>query len=306
MRKILKFLNQYHLYVLALFLFFIILFQLEVKLPLSRYIAIVFSCIVFFLLIILIKYEREKSILKYQLSYKNTDNEIKINAIGKAALFIVHDLKNPMSTIQTLVEMANTDQISKEERIRNLTMVYREIQRLNDMAHEILDFVKEKLILKLEKVKLDSFLSEVCDFLKIDFQYANVDFQMDLQYTKAITIDREKVRRVIINIAKNALEAMQNSQIKNKFTISTKQLGNAVLISLVDTGSGISKSIQKRIFNDFVTEGKPNGSGIGLYMAKATMDAHGGTIEYHTEAGVGTTFNLIFSLEEKDEKNINR
>jgi signal transduction histidine kinase len=83
--------------------------------------------------------------------YENPDDtKNKIALIGKMSVAVVHDLKNPMSTIQTLVEMANTDEITKEERIRNLNLIHREISRLSDMAYEILDFVKGDLVLHPE------------------------------------------------------------------------------------------------------------------------------------------------------------
>ncbi|NBU99248.1 MAG: sensor histidine kinase [Spirochaetia bacterium] len=232
--------------------------------------------------------------------YENPDDtKNKIALIGKISVAVVHDLKNPMSTIQTLVEMANTNEITKEERIRNLNLIHREISRLSDMAYEILDFVRGDLILKPETLILEEFIAEVYHFLEIDFEYANVDFILDLKYKGKVFFDPEKVRRVIINLAKNALEAMYDNKRKYTFTVNSQKINQKLYLSFEDNGPGLPDSVQERIFQTFATEGKVNGTGIGLYMAKWTMDTHKGEIQYKTERGKGTTFTLIFSLGEE-------
>ena len=232
--------------------------------------------------------------------YENPDGtKNKIALIGKMSVAVIHDLKNPMSTIQTLVEMANTNEITKEERIRNLNLIHREISRLSDMAYEILDFVRGDLILKPETLILEEFIAEVYHFLEIDFEYANVDFILDLKYKGKVFFDPEKVRRVIINLAKNALEAMYDNKRKYTFTVNSQKINQKLYLSFEDNGPGLPDSVQERIFQTFATEGKVNGTGIGLYMAKWTMDTHKGEIQYKTEIGKGTTFTLIFSLGEE-------
>jgi len=232
--------------------------------------------------------------------YENPDDtKNKIALIGKMSVAVVHDLKNPMSTIQTLVEMANTSEITKEERIRNLNLIHREISRLSDMAYEILDFVRGDLILKPETLILEEFIAEVYHFLEIDFEYAKVDFILDLKYKGKVFFDPEKVRRVIVNLAKNALEAMYDKKRKYTFTVHSEKIKQKLYLSFEDNGPGLPESVQERIFQTFATEGKVNGTGIGLYMAKWTMDTHKGEIQYKTERGKGTTFTLIFSLGEQ-------
>ncbi len=244
--------------------------------------------------------KESESLRELVRKYENPDDtKNKIALIGKMSVAVVHDLKNPMSTIQTLVEMANTDEITREERIRNLNLIHREISRLSDMAYEILDFVKGKLTLNLETINLEDYILEVYKFLEIDFEYANVKFILDLQYKGDITFDPEKVRRVIINLAKNALEAMYDRKKNYSFTVHSKKVNEKLYLSFEDNGPGLPDSVQERIFQTFATEGKVNGTGIGLYMAKWTMDTHGGEIQYKTEKGKGTTFTLVFSLGEK-------
>jgi signal transduction histidine kinase len=302
--KIKKLFHQYfsEIYTINLFLFGILLcIYLHSFLKISP-----IEIFLFFLLtltILLFPFYQIIFLKKELVSLKNLirkyenpdDSKNKIALIGKMSVAVVHDLKNPMSTIQTLVEMANTNEITKEERIRNLNLIHREISRLSDMAYEILDFVRGDLILKPETLILEEFIAEVYHFLEIDFEYAKVDFILDLKYTGKVFFDPEKVRRVIVNLAKNALEAMYDKKRKYTFTVHSEKIKQKLHLSFEDNGPGLPESVQERIFQTFATEGKVNGTGIGLYMAKWTMDTHKGEIQYKTERGKGTTFTLIFS-----------
>ena len=306
--KIKKLFHQYfnEIYTINLFLFGILLcIYLDSFLKIS-----LIEIFLFFLLtltILLFPFYQIIFLKKELVSLKNLirkyenpdDSKNKIVLIGKMSVAVVHDLKNPMSTIQTLVEMANTNEITKEERIRNLNLIHREISRLSDMAYEILDFVRGDLILKPETLILEEFIAEVYHFLEIDFEYAKVDFILDLKYTGKVFFDPEKVRRVIVNLAKNALEAMYDKKRKYTFTVHSEKIKQKLHLSFEDNGPGLPESVQERIFQTFATEGKVNGTGIGLYMAKWTMDTHKGEIQYKTERGKGTTFTLIFSLGEQ-------
>ncbi len=301
----------FHQYFTIFYLFCLILFGgtlfsytpfVEILNSPNWYVFLVCGLLLFFSPLYHIAHLQKESVTLKELirRYENPDDtKNKIALIGKMSVAVVHDLKNPMSTIQTLVEMANTDEITKEERIRNLNLIHREISRLSDMAYEILDFVKGDLILHPENLILEEFISEVYHFLEIDFEYANVDFILDLKYKGMVLFDPEKVRRVIVNLAKNALEAMYDRKRKYTFTVHSEKVNEKLYLSFEDNGPGLPDSVQERIFQTFATEGKVNGTGIGLYMAKWTMDTHGGEINYKTEKGKGTTFTLVFSLGEK-------
>jgi signal transduction histidine kinase len=306
--KIKKLFHQYfnEIYTINLFLFGILLcIYLHSFLKISLIEIFLFFLLTLTLLLFpfyqIIFLKKELVSLKNLIrKYENPDDsKNKIALIGKMSVAVVHDLKNPMSTIQTLVEMANTNEITKEERIRNLNLIHREISRLSDMAYEILDFVRGDLILKPETLILEEFIAEVYHFLEIDFEYAKVDFILDLKYKGKVFFDPEKVRRVIVNLAKNALEAMYDNKRKYTFTVHSEKINQKLHLSFEDNGPGLPESVQERIFQTFATEGKVNGTGIGLYMAKWTMDTHKGEIQYKTERGKGTTFTLIFSLGEQ-------
>ncbi len=220
----------------------------------------------------------------------------KLSVVGQVAAGIVHDIKNPMATIRALAELTNTDLITKEKREANLNMIVREMDRLNDLAYEILDFSKGQLTLDLTEVNLREFIDEIAKFLKINFDYLKILYIQDLQYEGPVIIDKDRIRRVVINIAKNALEAMQDGKKEYSFTIRSEEKSGKVTLSLIDNGPGLPAALSDRIFDAFATEGKSKGVGLGLFMCKWIVDSHQGELTYRTKPDVGTTFFITLPL----------
>lgn len=221
---------------------------------------------------------------------KIAESRKKLSIVGQKVAAIVHDLKNPISTIKAFAEMANTDAISREEREEFLTTIVREIDRLGNLAYDILDFSKNEITLELSEVNLTEFLEDLYQFLKIDFEYANIVLNVKSNYTGTVVMDRERMRRVLINMANNAREAMQESRKDYTFSIEAFLEKDFIIFTLSDNGKGLSASIEEKIFEAFATEGKAKGTGLGLYMCKIIVDAHGGELSYTTKLGKGTTF----------------
>ncbi|MCE9499849.1 MAG: sensor histidine kinase [Leptospira sp.] len=214
----------------------------------------------------------------------------KLSLIGQMAAGIVHDIKNPMATIKSLAEMANSDRITKETRIKNLDLIVREMDRLNDLAFEILDFSKGEIVLDISEVNVKEFVSEVAQFLKIDFSHYGIRYNEEYLFEGMIRIDRDRMRRVLINLAKNAIEAMYDGKKEYRFMIRTEKKEGKILFSLIDNGPGISESMEERIFEAFATQGKVTGTGLGLFMSKWIVESHLGNLSFETKQGDGTTF----------------
>jgi signal transduction histidine kinase len=221
----------------------------------------------------------------------------KLSLVGQMAAGIVHDIKNPMATIKSLAEMLNSDSISQQRKTKNLNLIVREMDRLSDLSYEILDFSKGHLNLNLKEVNLKEFIYEIEQFLKIDFDYANVKCILDIQYGESISIDRDRMRRVFINIAKNAIEAMYDGQKDYSLTIRSEKQDDRVMLYFIDNGNGLPKSVEERLFEAFTTEGKTKGTGLGLYMCKWIVESHNGELTYKTKSGEGTTFFISLPIE---------
>jgi signal transduction histidine kinase len=108
--------------------------------------------------------------------------------------------------------------------------------------------------------------------------------------------DAEKLRRVLINLLGNALDALEQARTRDpeiRILAGENLAGTRVWVRVRDNGPGIEPHALAGIFSPFAT-GKPNGTGLGLAISKKLVDAHGGSIEVHSEPGGGTEFVLTF------------
>jgi len=226
---------------------------------------------------------------------KNLEQERLVN-VGQLASGIIHDLKNPMVSIKGYAEMASDKIFSEEERVTYLGLISSEIDRLSDMVYDILDFTKGKVNLNIEEVSVKEYIHEIIDFLRPEFRRQSVEIQLCLEREGFVLLDKNRFRRVILNLLSNAKEAMQDGGILY-FEISLTPLGTIFWIS--DTGNGIPADIQGQIFSPFVTHGKKKGTGLGLTIVKSIVEAHGGSVSFLSEEGRGTNIFIFLPVPEE-------
>ncbi len=230
-----------------------------------------------------------RSIETYQLK----DEKIKADrlaSIGNMMSTIVHDLRTPMSNIYGFVDLM------QEEEDQNLRQEYAEIiikqiNILNNMTKDILDFAKGKTTILPVKHAVDKLLDDFTKVFKPDVEKKGFKFESACNVQAMIYIDPEKITRVFMNIMKNAIEAMDAD---GKFSITANQVNGEIEFLLSDTGEGIPAEIRDKLFDSFVTSGKKGGTGLGLAIVKKLIDQHKGRIEVDSEPGKGTTFKIYF------------
>jgi signal transduction histidine kinase len=116
-----------------------------------------------------------------------------------------------------------------------------------------------------------------------------VELKVQASYTGAVRVDENKMKRVVYNIARNAVQAMPDG---GKFTLQVDREGDDLVMRLSDNGPGIPEEIADRLFESFVTARKREGTGLGLAIVKKIVQEHGGTVTCKTRVGKGTTFEV--------------
>ena len=227
---------------------------------------------------------------------KLSESRKRLSMIGEMASGIVHDIKNPISTIKTFTDLVKNDDITEIEKKEYLSYIAREIDRLSDLAYDILDFSKGNIQIYPELVNPAELLKEVYQFIKIDFDHSQISINLEILTDTIIYMDKERIRRVIINLANNAREEMNDGLKNYLFIIKLYKTPNYIVFEFIDNGNGLREEVKNKIFEAFYSEGKIKGTGLGLYMCKTIIDAHKGKIEYQTEIGVGTTFYLYLPI----------
>ncbi len=200
----------------------------------------------------------------------------KFSAIGQMAAGIIHDIKNPMTTIKGFAGLLGDLDFTKEERKEYSSMIVGEVDRLVAMVEDLLAFAKGfKSKMVIEKVKTADYFGGLLPLIEKDMTPRGIKVVLKLDYRGDLLIDGEKFKRVLFNIAGNAREAMHDG---GMFLMYARQADSGIEIICADNGQGIPEDIADTIFEPFVTKGKKSGTGLGLAVTKKIVEEHGGSI----------------------------
>jgi signal transduction histidine kinase len=217
----------------------------------------------------------------------------RLTLIGRMASSIVHDLKNPMTTIKGYASLLGRDDLAPEMRKRFSSIITRSVDAFVEMTQEILDYARGGGPLHAVQIELDPFIHELCDFVEPGSEKTGIAIVRELSYAGSLRIDEAKMRRALYNIVSNALEAMPGG---GTLTVTSHGSDGGVDIGISDTGPGIPGEILDSLFEPFVTQGKAKGTGLGLAIAQKTVRDHGGTISVRSVPGQGATFTIRLPL----------
>jgi len=168
-------------------------------------------------------------------------------------------------------------------------LLLKQFELVNAMTREVLDFARGKVEVFRRKVLVNVFVNDLAEALRRELEPAAVELRVRLSYASAARFDEVKLRRAIVNVARNAAQAMPEG---GRFSLHVSKQRDRLVFRMSDTGPGIPEEIRARLFQSFATHGKEDGTGLGLAIVKRIAEEHGGTVECRTRTGRGTTFIL--------------
>jgi signal transduction histidine kinase len=229
--------------------------------------------------------------IRLQLSRDSLEREQRLTTIGRLLSSVIHDLKTPLTVIRGYVQLMESSG-STAEREKFAELILRQFEHIGAMQREVLEFARGEKRVLLRKVYVQQFFDDVRDQLESDLAKRGIELVVDVQEKGTARFDEGKILRVVHNLARNAAEAMAPGG-GGKFVIKVTRdkTDRALVLSFSDTGPGIPKEIEHRLFQSFVTSGKRGGTGLGLAIVKKIADEHGGTITVQS-TGRGATFKL--------------
>lgn len=208
-----------------------------------------------------------------------------------------HELKSPLNPIYGFVELAQNGDIGKEEA---LTGILKLARQLEEVANRILDtgrIDQGRLQLSYEKFNLSDLVMEIVSTYTIN-QSGKMRIETNIEKGIEVEADRVRISQVIRNLLNNALKFTNEGQIM--ITVHSDHPKNFVEVSVRDTGSGIHADILPNIFNKFVTKRPDNksleGNGLGLYLCRGIINAHGGSISAHNNDLSGATIKFSIPI----------
>ena len=214
---------------------------------------------------------------------------------------VSHELRTPLTTIKAIVETLQDGAIEDKEVARDfLDRVNNEIDGMTQMVLELIELSRiETGTVKLnrETINLNSLAREVMRRLNPLAERKKITLSADLMDNlPPVTADKNRIQQVISNIIHNGIKFTPEG---GTVTIHTAVNANDVLLSVTDTGIGISRQDLPHVFERFFKADRSrssSGTGIGLAIAKHTINAHGGHIEVQSTEGKGSTFTFSLPL----------
>ena len=217
----------------------------------------------------------------------------RLAALGKLSAGIAHEIRNPLSSIRGLAQFVYNSFSRTDERKEDLKTIIQEVDRLNKLVVQVLDFAKLKKP-NLTKFSLNDLIRNIAELFKLEIKNKQIKFNLELSPDiSQIQADEDQVRQILMNVIINAIQAIpKKGEIKIKTEKALLRGESAIKLIIKDSGVGIPEKDFNQIFDPFFST-KEKGSGLGLSIVYKLTEAHQGEIKVESKEGEGTKF-VIF------------
>jgi two-component system sensor histidine kinase PilS (NtrC family) len=248
---------------------------------------------------------------------QSTQRKERLAVVGQLAAALAHEIRNPLASISGSIEMLHASSSRSDDEVRLMEIVIREVERLNTLISEFLNYAKVRRRSD-ERVSLHDIVMETADLFQLDAVLAHsIILEIDVDECVGVSLmaDVEEVRQVFWNLLRNAAQALNG---EGEIRVHVKRLKGVRLadgrwdqlqpapspeetellrIRVQDNGPGIPREYQPRIFEPFFTTRK-GGTGLGLATIYRIIEDHDGTIEVESDDN-GTCFIIDLPVERR-------
>ncbi len=272
-------------------------------------------CVLFFVLIVMLwrnsrKMKKTTAILKTQYAQSELSMEAldRLNKnYARVIKVVAHDLRNPLSSISMISDMMAPHKMTAHEMEKFVTIIRTTTKGCFDLIEELLQTdIDEELHLEKAEVSLSELLLQCVRLLGFKAREKGQEIILTNNLHIMFVADGDKIIRVISNLVVNAIKFSPEGR---PIHIKTFPAGNNVVITVTDEGIGIPEALASRIFDPF-TSAKRKGTkgentfGLGLYISKQIVEAHGGSIWFKSSPEGGTTFYVELPLHTKSGQSL--
>jgi signal transduction histidine kinase len=217
-------------------------------------------------------------------AYQELRKSERLAAIGQMAAGLVHEIKNPLTSIQGFVKLI---QKAQETNNQYTTIVLDELERINNIVENLLLIGKTKSS-HYQLNNCIELLNYVIALIKPQALNNNVKIKTEFQTTSQILCEENQIKQVLLNLMKNAIESMPNG---GTLTIKVEEGKSDIKIQIIDQGCGISKDHLKKLGTPFFST-KENGTGLGIMMCLKIIEEHNGELLFESEENKGTNVTV--------------
>jgi C4-dicarboxylate-specific signal transduction histidine kinase len=231
----------------------------------------------------------------------------RVTALGELTASIAHEVNQPLAAVtasgEACLRWLRRDVPDLNEATSSIERMIAAARRASEVVARLRALARQTNA-DYTRVDVDQTIEEVLPLVRREIAARNVDLEVDAASGAVILGDRVQLQQVLINLIVNGIQAMEgNGTRPREMRIATSRVasddgGKSVLITVSDTGPGISAEIELKLFSAFFTT-KPQGMGIGLSLCRRIIEAHNGRIWPTRREPTGATFNVSLPLQEE-------
>ena len=249
--------------------------------------------------------ERQQTLLRLQDLQSELAHVGRVSEMGTLASSLAHELNQPLTAVATYCESAR-DLLENDPDAETLAMVREALDeaaeqavRAGQIVRRLRDFMSNgEMERRVES--LQRLMNEANALALVGSREHGIDVQLSLDpRADLVFVDRIQVQQVLVNLIRNAIDAMMDSTVRCLAIRTSREADDLVRVTIEDTGSGINEAVAPQLFQPFVTS-KQNGMGIGLSICRTIVEAHSGRIWFEQGSNGGTAFH--FTLPSGDTK----
>ncbi len=207
---------------------------------------------------------------------------------------IAHEIRNPITAAKSLVQQMEEEPTAPEN-VEYARVALEELHRVERSVSHLLRFARDEEMQR-EEVRMADIVDSALESFRDRFERADIQLERRLDCEGPLRGDPEQLRRVVINLVGNAVDALDDSDSVDKridVEMGENLAGSEIWLRIKDNGPGVDQELVSKMFSPFYTS-KVNGTGLGLAICKKLVDAHGGSIEITSDRGEGAEFLLTF------------
>lgn len=253
--------------------------------------AFIFFLIITTIIHVIFLFFHSLSLKRHAERERKQNNTQKLELVGTLAASTAHEIRNPLTGIKGLVQLLSEKYKDPKDQFY-FSILNKEINRINQIVNEFL-ILGKPTVQKMEKIHLDQVIYDLNPIIHSEANLFNVDYSFQISSEDIIVLaTNDRLKQVILNITKNALESMS---CEGKLLIKLEKNNNEALLTISDSGKGISAVDLQKIFTPFFTS-KENGTGLGLVVCKRIIESFNGNISINSEINKGTEVLITLPL----------
>jgi signal transduction histidine kinase len=238
--------------------------------------------------------EVDRQVQKTVTRERRTLEEEKLRSLEELSASIAHEIRNPITAAKSLVQQMGED-LSAPDNVEYAKVALEELDRVERSISHLLRYAREEEM-QVRTMRLGEVVEGALESFRDRLERSGIALEHEIASEGEMEGDPEKLRRVVINLVGNALDALEEGGVRDAridVAVGENLAGNEVWLRVRDNGPGLDEETQRKMFRPFFTS-KANGTGLGLAITRKLVDAHGGQIEVRSAPGEGAEFTVVF------------